>query len=167
MAYATDPSKAAALVWFLFCVALWFVLKGVWASSWDYGTYHIGDQRRLRWTCASAQSRQSLRLSHTWSMEVDEGSDQNSDIYSHWTAAHARLKNEFTEDEKCHNLMSWLVSYWVFPCSLFSYFTVLLSIVIPSLWEERIGLYEPRHEKTCLRGFRPGKTLTGLPSHRS
>ena len=23
-------------------------------------------------------------------------------------AAHARLKNEFTEDEKCHNLMSWL-----------------------------------------------------------
>ena len=24
-------------------------------------------------------------------------------------AAHARLKNEFTEDEKCHNLMSWLI----------------------------------------------------------
>ena len=23
-------------------------------------------------------------------------------------AAHARLKNEFTEDEKCHNLMGWL-----------------------------------------------------------
>ena len=23
-------------------------------------------------------------------------------------AAHARLKNEFTEDKKCHNLMSWL-----------------------------------------------------------
>ena len=26
---------------------------------------------------SSAQSRQSLRCSHTWSMEVDEGSDQN------------------------------------------------------------------------------------------
>ena len=25
-------------------------------------------------------------------------------------AAHARLKNEFTEDEKCHNLMRWLKS---------------------------------------------------------
>ena len=25
-------------------------------------------------------------------------------------AAHARLKNEFTEDEKCHNLMIWLTS---------------------------------------------------------
>ena len=24
-------------------------------------------------------------------------------------AAHARLKNEFTEDEKYHNLMSWLI----------------------------------------------------------
>ena len=24
-------------------------------------------------------------------------------------AAHARFKNEFTEDEKCHNLMSWLI----------------------------------------------------------
>ena len=25
---------------------------------------------------------------------------------------------------------------------------------------------EPRHEKTCLRGFRPGKTQTGLLSYR-
>ena len=25
-------------------------------------------------------------------------------------AAHARLKNAFTEDEKCHNLTSWLIS---------------------------------------------------------
>ena len=54
-----------------------------------------------------AQSRQSLRYSYTWSMEVDEGSDQNSDIKPHWIAVHMRLKNEFTEDEKYHNLMSW------------------------------------------------------------
>ena len=33
-------------------------------------------------------------------MEVDEGSN---------LAAHAFLKNEFTEDEKYHNLMSWLI----------------------------------------------------------
>ena len=26
----------------------------------------------------------------------------------HWMAANVCLKNEFTEDEKCHNLMSWL-----------------------------------------------------------
>ena len=49
-----------------------------WAS-WDYGTYHIGDQRRLRRSCASTQSRQSLRCSHTWSIEEDEGFDQETD----------------------------------------------------------------------------------------
>ena len=37
-----------------------------------YGTYHTGHQRR--------QSRQSLRRSHTLSMEVEEGFDQKSDI---------------------------------------------------------------------------------------
>ena len=26
----------------------------------------------------------------------------------HWIAVHAHLKNEFTEDEKYHNLMTWL-----------------------------------------------------------
>ena len=35
-----------------------------WASSWDYGTYHIGDQRRLRRACAFAPSHQSLRCLH-------------------------------------------------------------------------------------------------------
>ena len=64
----------------------------------------------LRGACASAQSRQSLRCSHTGKMEVDEGSDQKSDNQPHWKAAHAHLKNEFTEDEKYHNLMRWLNS---------------------------------------------------------
>ena len=48
-----------------------------WASSWDYGTYHIGDQRRHRWACTSVQSSQSLRCSHALSMEVDKRSSQN------------------------------------------------------------------------------------------
>ena len=39
-------------------------------------------------------------------MEVDKGSDQKSDILPHWMAAHACLKNEFTEDEKYHSLIS-------------------------------------------------------------
>ena len=55
-----------------------------------------------------AQSCQSLRCSHTWSMEADKGSDQKSDIYPHWMAVPAHLKNEFTEEEKFHNLMWWL-----------------------------------------------------------
>ena len=57
---------------------------------------------------AKAQASLCIRCSHTWSMEVDEGSDQKSDIYPHWMAAHARLKNEFTEDEKYHNVMCML-----------------------------------------------------------
>ena len=60
---------------------------------------------------ASAQSRQSLHCSYTWSMKVDKGSDQKSDILPNWMAAHACLKNEFTEDEKYYNLMSWLIYY--------------------------------------------------------
>ena len=42
-------------------------------------------------------------------MEVDEGSDQKSDILPHWMAVHACLKKEITEDKKNHNLMRWLV----------------------------------------------------------
>ena len=79
-----------------------------WASSWDFGIYHIGDQRRFRRACASAQSRQTLRCSHTWSMEVDEGSDQK------WHLAPldgcACVFEEFTEDEKCP-IISWAGSY--------------------------------------------------------
>ena len=41
-------------------------------------------------------------------MEVDEGSERNSDIQPQWMTAYARLKNAFTEDEKYHNLMRWL-----------------------------------------------------------
>ena len=58
---------------------------------------------------ASAQSHQSLRCSHTWSMKVDEESDEKSDISPHWKAVHERLKNEFTEDETYH--ISWDSSY--------------------------------------------------------
>ena len=31
-----------------------------------------------------------------------------SDIYSNWMTVHVRLKNELAEDEKCHNLTTWL-----------------------------------------------------------
>ena len=81
-------------------------VKFIWASSWDYGTYHIGDQQRFRRAWASAQSHQSLRCSHTlygsrWKVQL------RIRHLAHWMAAHAPLKNEFTEDEMCHNLMRW------------------------------------------------------------
>ena len=40
-------------------------------------------------------------------MEVEEGSDEKSDIQPHWMAVHVLLKNEFTEVEK-----SWLICYF-------------------------------------------------------
>ena len=44
-------------------------------------------------------------------MEVDQVSDHKSDIFHHWMAAHACLKDEFTEEgEKYYNLMRWLIS---------------------------------------------------------
>ena len=52
-------------------------------------------------------------LSHTRSMEVDEGSDQKVDFQPNWTTAHARLKNEFTEDKRCQNLVSRLILVYV------------------------------------------------------
>ena len=42
-------------------------------------------------------------------MEVDERSDQKSDIQLHWMATYEHLKNELTEDKKYHNLMRWLI----------------------------------------------------------
>ena len=77
-----------------------------WASSWDYGTYHIGDQRRLRQACASAQSRQSLCCLHTWSIEVDEGSDKKIRHLAPLDGCTCVF--EVTEDEKYHNLMRGL-----------------------------------------------------------
>ena len=45
-------------------VQLYFVkwLTNIWTSSCDYGTYHIGDQRRLRRACASAQSPRAFAI---------------------------------------------------------------------------------------------------------
>ena len=47
-----------------------------------------------------------------------------------------------SEDEKCHNLMRWLILF------------VLSSS------------NKPRHKKICLRGFRPSEAQTGLLSYR-
>ena len=59
------------IVCFCFCLIMSQTKYGLH----DDGTYHIGNQRRLRQDCL-----RSLRCSHTWSVAVDEGSDQKSDI---------------------------------------------------------------------------------------
>ena len=37
-----------------------------------------------------------------------KNNDKLSQLMRLWTAAYAHLKNEFMEDEKYHNLMTWL-----------------------------------------------------------
>ena len=54
-------------------------------------------------------------------------------------AAHARLNNEFTEDEKYHNLMSG-----------FKYLTLNKRVHF-DIAHNIVKQNEPRHEKTCLR----------------
>ena len=74
-------------------------------------------------------------------------------------AAHARLKNEYTEDEKCHNLMSWLnyhfpvvvqYSKWAIPtCNLSSC---------------QVDRYEPRYDKTNKMSVCPASTQSNQSS---
>ena len=125
---------------YIFCVNYWFLQGGtafaaysclfvsseflISASCWDYSNYHIGDQRRFRRACVSAQSRQSLRLLHTSSIKVDEGSDQTLDTYLLAMTAHARLKNAFAEDEKYDNLMRWLIYFHSVCFASFARFSV-------------------------------------------
>ena len=48
-----------------------------------------------------AVSPEPLLFAHIWKL--------TKGIEPHWIAAHACSKNEFTEDEECHYLMSWLI----------------------------------------------------------
>ena len=61
------------------------------------------------WTCISSHSRDNNRkLSQLMRYSTYHIGDQSSDIQPHWMAAHGRPKNEFTEDEKYYNHMTWL-----------------------------------------------------------
>ena len=67
-----------------------------------------------------------------------------TDIKPHWMAAHARLKNEFTEDVSMQNYTK-------------------LSVIchpVPSL---PVSLCEPRHDKMCLKEF-PTRPDTNRPA---
>ena len=61
-----------------------------WVSSRDYGTYHTGDQRWLRCMEADKLPTKSQTASPTG-----------------WLRMHV-FKNEFMEEEKYQNCMSWL-----------------------------------------------------------
>ena len=81
-------------------------ILSLYSDFWDYGSYHLGDQRRLRRACASAESRQIAHIKY--------GSRRKVRPKIHWLSAHADLKNKFTEVEKSHYLMRWHVLLMLF-----------------------------------------------------
>ena len=48
----------------------------------EFGTCNIVEQRRLLQACQNAQTRQGLRCLHMESMDVDEDSDKDLDLYN-------------------------------------------------------------------------------------
>ena len=128
----------------VYCLPL---LTVKWTSSWDFGTYHTGDQRRLRRACISAQSRQSLRCSHTWSMEVNEGSDQNIRHLAPLDGCACAFEEWVYGGRKVyHNLMSWLKYFFITHLSINVWSDVLLCFVKPicvlsineCFWEKKL-----------------------------
>ena len=78
----------------------------IWASSWDYGAYHIGDQWRLRRACAVLP--EPLLFAHIkYGSTKTKGPTKTLAPLDGCTC----LKNEFMEDKKCHNLMRWLICH--------------------------------------------------------
>ena len=118
----------------------------IWTASSEFGTYSLCEQRRFRRACASAQSPQNLRCSLIQAVSQEEHSDRKPDPWLLWMAGHAQLKFVMTECSKTQIRLTRLI------CSKHQAGTLVN--------------YEPCHQKTCLRGFLPGKNQTGLHSSR-
>ena len=123
----------------------WFRKMSQLMRLWSLSHRH---QRRLRRACASAQSRQGLLCSHTWSMEVDEGSDQN----------------------QTSSLTGWLrMSIWRMRLRRTSNHNLMSRLKYQLKCQERATSTELRlvTRKPVFGVLRPGKTQTGLLSYRS
>ena len=81
----------------------------IWAASSEFGTYRICEQRRFRWACASAQSRQNLRCSLIQAVSQEEPSDRKPDPWPLWMAGHAQLKFVMTECSKTQICLTGLI----------------------------------------------------------
>ena len=86
-------------------VMVYKLARPISASSWDYGTSHIGDQRRLSIRAVSPESSlfAHIKCESRWRVQA------KIRYLAPLMTAHACLKNEFTEGEKYHNLMTWLI----------------------------------------------------------
>ena len=70
------------------------------ATSSEFGTYRLCEQRRFKRACACAQSRKNLCCSLIQAVSQEEPSDRKPDPWSLWMAGHAQLKFVMTECSK-------------------------------------------------------------------
>ena len=127
--------------------------------------YAICEQQRRRSACAFAQSDQHLYCSLPLdSMIPILAQSKISRLQLVSVAEQAGLCLPWSQTPKTGFLMTGLIYDWVFVKALKS---IPLYEYLSYSSEQRLTLFEPRHEKTCLRGLRPGKTQTGLRSQRS
>ena len=127
--------------------------KTIWATSSEFGTYHLCEQRRFRRDCADAQSRQNLRFSLIQAVSQEEPSDRKPDPWPLWMAGHAQLQFVMTECSKTQIRLMGLIL-----------FQDNYSNVSGVRCFRIITVIEPHHQITCHRGLRPVKTQTGLLS---
>ena len=90
----------------------------IWAASSEFGTYRLCEQRRFRWACTSAQSRQNLRCSLIKVASPEEPSDRKPDPWPLWMAGHAQLKFVMTECSKTQIRLTRHICKWTHLCSL-------------------------------------------------
>ena len=111
-----------------------------------YGTYHIGDQRRLRRACASTQSHHSLRCSHTKSIEVDVGYQNQTSYPTGWLRM--RVKRMNLRRTKS-TIISWDGSLLLHAIKHTSHRPVVSQLVMQPQWTredaKHLKFYEQQH----------------------
>ena len=84
------------------------LLKPIWASPCEKGTYHICRQPWLRQACTSVQSCQSLCCSLSKYMGLEEASDKEPRLWPYW-AVHAHLNDLKPHNAKASFVVSLLI----------------------------------------------------------
>ena len=140
--------------WLSFTSRFWSPQDSKWAAPSEFVTYRLCEQRRFRRACASAQSRQNLRCSLIQAVNQEEPSDRKPDPWPLWMAGHAQLKFVMTECSKTQIRLARpkYQSFRIKRTHSRLFRTALLRIC---KWVWAVLHFEPRHEKTCLRGLRP------------
>ena len=149
--------------------SVWNTHKIMWAASRQNQQNGLCARRRLRSAWESTQSDQSLRCPHEESLgpylpiERTAKTDQ--------TGRMSRLTSSLAHMPFFGFVVRWLMQTWSGRMDhlrwMSSYHYVTWSTKHQDMIQDarsnyNLTLCKLRHEKTCLQGFRPGKTLTGL-----